>query len=85
MSSGPGTVPGKSFLPRRIAAIRTPIGTVVHSGDYRIGTHYLDEPILDNIKGKAMQIPFLKDLLRSDAIYIRNNITVPNRRIVPMA
>ena len=48
------------------------------SGDYRIGTHYLDEPILDNIKKKAMQVPFLRDLLRSDSIYIQNNISVNN-------
>ncbi|MCW9012165.1 MAG: ATPase [Gammaproteobacteria bacterium] len=46
------------------------------SGDYRIGTRYLDEPILDMIKQQAMQIPFLKDLLRNDWIYIRNNIKV---------
>jgi hypothetical protein len=49
-----------------------------YSGDYRIGTRYLDEPILDNIKQQAMQVPFLRDLLRSDSIYIRNNITVDN-------
>jgi hypothetical protein len=49
-----------------------------YSGDYRIGTRYLDEPILDNIKSQAMQIPFLHELLRSDSIYIRNNITVDN-------
>lgn len=49
-----------------------------YSGDYRIGTRYLDEPILDNIKAQAMQIPFLHDLLRTDSIYIRNNITVDN-------
>ena len=48
------------------------------SGDYRIGTHYLDEPILDNIKKQAMQVPFLRDLLRSDSIYIQNNISVKN-------
>ena len=48
------------------------------SGDYRIGTHYLDEPILDNIKKQAMQVPFLRDLLRSDSIYILNNISVNN-------
>ena len=48
------------------------------SGDYRIGTRYLDEPILDNIKQQAMQIPFLLELLRSDSIFIRNNITVDN-------
>jgi hypothetical protein len=49
-----------------------------YSGDYRIGTRYLDEAILDNIKQQAMQIPFLHDLLRTDSIYIRNNITVDN-------
>ena len=48
------------------------------SGDYRIGTHYLDEPILDNIKKQAMQVPFLRDLLRSDSIYIQNNLSVNN-------
>ena len=47
-----------------------------YSGDYRIGTRYLDEPILDLIKQQAMQIPFLRDLLRRDWIYIRNNIRV---------
>lgn len=49
-----------------------------YSVDYRIGTRYLDEPILDNIKLQAMQVPFLRDLLRSDSIYISNNITVDN-------
>jgi hypothetical protein len=49
-----------------------------YSGDYRIGTRYLDEPILDDIKAKAMQVPALRDLLRSDSIYISNNITVDN-------
>ena len=47
-----------------------------YSGDYRIGTRYLDEPILDLIKQQAMQVPFLHDLLRRDWIYIRNNIKV---------
>ena len=53
-----------------------------YSGDYRIGTHYLDEAILDNIKQQAMQIPFLRDLLLSDSIYIRNNITVDHLKPV---
>ena len=47
-----------------------------YSGDYRIGTRYLDEPILDIIKQQAMQVAFLRDLLRRDWIYIRNNIKV---------
>jgi hypothetical protein len=49
-----------------------------YSGDYRIGTHYLDEPIIDNIKQQVMQIPFLKDLLRSDSIHLANNIAIDN-------
>jgi len=47
-----------------------------YSGDYRIGTRYLDEHILDLIKAQAMQVPFLRDLLRQDWIFIRNNIKV---------
>ena len=53
-----------------------------YSGDYRIGTRYLDEPILDNIKQQAMQVPFLHDLLQSDSIYIRNNITIDHLKPV---
>ena len=49
-----------------------------YSADYRIGTKYLDEPILDNIKRQAMDVPFLRDLLLSDSIYIHNNVTVNN-------
>jgi hypothetical protein len=49
-----------------------------YSGDYRIGTKYLREPILDNIKRQAMKVPFLRDLLLSDSIYISNKITVDN-------
>ncbi|MGB0720934.1 MAG: ATPase [Gammaproteobacteria bacterium] len=47
-----------------------------YSGDYRIGTRYLDEPIVDIVKQQAMQVPFLKDLLRRDWIKIKNNIKV---------
>ena len=49
-----------------------------YSGDYRIGTRYLDESILDLIKEQAMVVPFLSELLRNDWIYIRNNIKVPD-------
>lgn len=47
-----------------------------YSGDYRIGTRYLDEPILDLIKSHAMRDPFLRDLLRRDWITIRNVIKI---------
>lgn len=49
-----------------------------YSVDYRIGTRYVGEAILDNIKTQAMQVPFLRELLLSDSIYIANNITFNN-------
>jgi shikimate kinase len=47
-----------------------------YSGDYRIGTRYLNETIIDLVKQQAMQVPFLRDLLRQDYIHISNNISV---------
>jgi hypothetical protein len=49
-----------------------------YSVDYRIGTRYMDEHIVDNFKRHAMQNRFLKELLLSDSIYIRSNITFDN-------
>jgi len=54
-----------------------------YSGDYRIGTRYLDEPILDNVKKQAMRVPFLAQLLRTDSIYLCHNITINN--LAPIA
>ncbi|MBC7181832.1 MAG: ATPase [Roseovarius sp.] len=49
-----------------------------YSIDYRIGTRYMGELIADNAKAHAMQVPFLRDLLLSDSIYIGSNITFHN-------
>lgn len=49
-----------------------------YSVDYRIGTRYMGELIADNAKAHAMQVPFLRDLLKSDSIYIGSNITFTN-------
>ncbi|NCQ23489.1 MAG: ATPase [Roseovarius sp.] len=49
-----------------------------YSIDYRIGTRYMGELIADNAKAQAMQVPFLRDLLLSDSIYIGSNITFHN-------
>ncbi len=49
-----------------------------YSIDYRIGTRYMGELIADNAKAHAMQVPFLRDLLLSDSIYIGSNITFNN-------
>ena len=62
----------------RLACILRKAHWFHYSGDYRIGTRYLDEPILDHIKKELMGIPMMRELLRSDSIQIRNNITVDN-------
>ncbi len=49
-----------------------------YSVDYRIGTRYVGEHIVDNVKKQAMQVPFLRELLLSDSIYIGSNITFHN-------
>lgn len=49
-----------------------------YSIDYRIGTRYMGEYIADNAKAHAMQVPFLRDLLMSDSIYIGSNISFNN-------
>ena len=49
-----------------------------YSIDYRIGTRYMGEHIVDNFKREAMQVPLLRELLMSDSIYIGSNITFNN-------
>lgn len=49
-----------------------------YSVDYRIGTRYMDEAIVDNFKREATKVPLLRDLLLSDSIYISSNITFDN-------
>ncbi len=46
--------------------------------DYRIGTRYMGEHIVDNFKREAMKVSLLAELLRSDSIYISSNITFDN-------
>ncbi|MCU0734134.1 MAG: ATPase [Methylotetracoccus sp.] len=73
------TLLGMSGVGKTTLADKLPKDQWFHySGDYRIGTRYLVEPILDNIKRQAMDVPFLRELLLSDSIFIRSNITVDN-------
>lgn len=73
------TLLGMSGVGKTTLAYRLPSSKWFHySGDYRIGTKYLAEPILDNIKRQAMKVDFLCELLRNDSIYIASNITVHN-------
>ncbi|MFQ5622331.1 MAG: ATPase [Paracoccaceae bacterium] len=49
-----------------------------YSVDYRIGTRYMGEHIVDNFKREAIRNPFLRELLLSDSIYIASNLTFKN-------
>lgn len=49
-----------------------------YSIDYRIGTRYMGEFIEDSFKREAMGNAFLRDLLMSDSIKIKSNITFDN-------
>jgi len=68
---------GKTHLS---AKLRQSANWFHYSADYRIGTRYLAEHILDNVKFKIMQMddPFVAQLLKSDSIYISHNISVDN-------
>ncbi len=71
---------GKTFLSNLLRAG----GDWFHySIDYRIGTRYMGEYIADNAKAEAMKVPFLRDLLMSDSVYIGSNITFDN--LAPVA
>ena len=73
------TLLGMSGVGKTTLGFKLPSSKWFHySGDYRIGTKYLAEPILDNIKRQAMQVGFLRELLRSDSIYIASNVTFHN-------
>lgn len=63
----------------RVAAMmRREAGWFHYSVDYRIGTRYMGEAIVDNFKREAMKTPFLRDLLKTDSIYISSNISFDN-------
>lgn len=66
---------GKTFLSEML---RRNGGWFHYSVDYRIGTRYMGEHIVDNFKREAMKNPFLRELLKSDSIYIASNITFEN-------
>ncbi len=63
---------------RMAALLRAEAGWFHYSVDYRIGTKYMGEHILDNVKKAAMGVPFLRELLLSDSIYIASNIAFDN-------
>ncbi len=66
---------GKTYLSEML---RAGGGWFHYSVDYRIGTRYMGEHIVDNFKREAMQNPFLRDVLKSNSIHITSNITFKN-------
>lgn len=63
----------------RIASLLRDSGDWFHySVDYRIGTRYMGEHIADNFKRAAMNVPFLRELLMSDSVSIKSNLTFDN-------
>ena len=63
----------------RIAAMMRQDANWFHySVDYRIATRYMGEAIVDNFKREAMKTPFLRDLLKTDSIYISSNVSFDN-------
>lgn len=46
-----------------------------YSVDYRIGTRYMGEFISDNLKREAMKSPLLRELLMTDSVQVKSNIT----------
>ena len=46
-----------------------------YSVDYRIGTRYMGEFISDNLKREAMRSPLLRELLMTDSVQVKSNIT----------
>lgn len=49
-----------------------------YSVDYRIGTRYLDEAIVDQFKREAMKSPLLRKMLLSDSVRLESNIKFEN-------
>ena len=66
---------GKTYISDMLRRSR---GWFHYSVDYRIGTRYMGEHIVDHFKREAMKNTVLADMLRRDAIYIASNISFAN-------
>ncbi|MEM7267994.1 MAG: ATPase [Pseudomonadota bacterium] len=63
----------------RISALLRDEGDWFHySVDYRIGTRYLNEHIVDDFRREAMKNAYLRELLRSDSISIQSKLSFQN-------
>lgn len=66
---------GKTHLAKLLGEEK---GYFHYSGDYRIGSAYLNEAILNNIKKRICQDNYLKNLLADESISVANHITFEN-------
>ena len=66
----------------RLAAILRADNWFNYSVDYRIGSHYLRQDIIMDLKRLAMGVPELRDLLKSDSIDITPNISIDHLKPV---
>ena len=67
---------------------KTTLATLLHgagwfhySGDYRIATRYLSEPISDWLTVLARREPTLAALLRDDAVSVKGKVTIERQRL----
>ncbi len=69
---------GKSFY----STLLEQYGWYAYSADVRIGSHYLNDLMLDDVRKAASEVPYLKDLLKSKAIDFRNQININNLELL---
>ena len=53
-----------------------------YSIDVRIGAHYLSEQMLDDVRKAASQIPYLRDLLKTNSIDFKNQTAIHNLQLL---
>ena len=66
---------GKTFLSN---ILRSSGNWFHYSIDYRIGTNYLNSAISADLKKEAMRSPYLRQLLKTDSMYIGPKFTMNN-------
>ena len=65
-----------------LAALLQSAGWFHYSGDYRIATRYLNEPIGDWLTQLAQREPTLAALMRDDAVSVRGKVSIDRLHIV---
>ena len=65
-----------------LATLLQGAGWFHYSGDYRIATRYLSEPISDWLTVLARREPTLAALLRDDAVSVKGKVTIERLHIL---